>query len=109
MADLAERIVDAMNAIHGAHPGTRAVHAKGSCCRGTFVATEDAARLCIAAHLQGDEVPVTVRFSSGSGKPTRADGARDERGMAVKFHVSDSVTTDIVSLTLPVFFVKTPE
>jgi catalase len=54
-------------------------------------------------------MPVTVRFSSGSGKPSRADGARDERGMAVKFHLSDGRSTDIVSLTLPVFFVRTPE
>ena len=109
MSDLSERIVDAMNAIHGIHQGFRAVHAKGSCCRGTFVASADAAGYCTAPHLQGDEVPVTVRFSSGSGKPTRADGARDERGMAVKFQLPDGSTTDIVSLTLPVFFVKTPE
>jgi catalase len=108
MADLSERIVDAMNAIHGTHAGFRAVHAKGSCCRGTFVPTKQAAELCMAPHFQ-TEVPVTVRFSSGSGKPTRADGARDERGMAVKFHLPDGTTTDIVSLTLPVFFVKTPE
>ncbi|MDQ3957588.1 MAG: catalase family peroxidase [Actinomycetota bacterium] len=109
MGDFAEEIVDAMNAIHGAHPGFRAVHAKGSCCRGTFVATADAARLCVAPHLQGQEISVTVRFSSGSGKPTRADGARDERGMAVKFHLPDGSSTDVVSLTLPVFFVKTPQ
>lgn len=109
MTELAERIVDAMNAIHGVHSGFRAVHAKGRCCRGTFVATPEAAKICIAPHLQGTEVPVTVRFSSGSGKPTRADGARDERGMAVKFHLDDGSTTDLVSLTLPVFFVRTPE
>ena len=109
MSELATRIVDAMNAIHGVHPGFRAVHAKGSCCTGTFVATPEAAVLCTAPHLQGDEIPVTVRFSAGSGKPTRADGARDERGMAVKFHLPDERTTDIVSLTLPVFFVRTPE
>jgi catalase len=29
--------------------------------------------------------------------------------MAVKFHLPDGSTTDIVSLTLPVFFVKTPD
>jgi catalase len=98
-----------MNAIHGVHPGFRAVHAKGSCCRGSFVATPEAARFCLAEHFQGDEIPVTVRFSSGSGKPTRADGARDERGMAVKFHLPSGGSTDIVSLTIPVFFVKTPE
>ena len=109
MNELAERIVDTMGRIHGVHPGHRAVHAKGSCCEGTFVATPEAAGLCIAPHLQGDEIPVTVRFSSGSGKPTRADGARDERGLAVKFHLPDGSSTDIVSLTLPAFFVRTPE
>lgn len=109
MTELAERMVDAMNAIHGVHQGSRAVHAKGSCCRGTFVASSDAVDICRAEHLQGSEIPVTVRLSSGSGKPTRADGARDERGMAVKFHLPGGETTDMVSLTLPVFFVKTPE
>ncbi len=107
--DLSERIVDLMNEIHGRHPGFRAVHAKGVCCRGTFTATPEAKEICVASHFQGDEIPVTVRFSAGSGKPLRADGARDERGMAAKFHLPDGSTTDIVSLTLPVFFVKTPE
>ena len=109
MNELAERIVDAMNAVHGIHPGARAVHAKGLCCKGTFTATPAAARVCVAEHLQGHKVPVTTRFSNGSGKPRRADGARDERGMAVKFHLSEDRTTDIVSLTLPAFFVRTPE
>jgi catalase len=54
-------------------------------------------------------VPVTLRFSNGAGKPTRADGAKDERGIAVKFHLPDGTTTDMVGLTLPVFFVRTPE
>lgn len=108
MRKQAEQIVDTMNAIHGTHSGFRAVHAKGSCCRGTFTATPAAAELCIAPHLQGAEVPVTVRFSNGAGKPTRADGAKDERGMAVRFHLPDDRITDMVSLTLPVFFVKTP-
>lgn len=108
MTDLATNLVDAMNAIHGVHPGFRAVHAKGSCCKGTFTATPEAAAVCVAPHLQGPEIPVTVRFSNGSGRPTRADGAKDERGMAVKFHLPDGRTTDIVSLTLPVFFVKNP-
>jgi catalase len=109
MTEQAERIVDTMNAIHGFHAGHRAVHAKGSCCKGTFVPAPDAAEISVAPHLIGGEIPVTARFSAGSGRPTRADGAKDERGLAVKFHLPDGRTTDIVSLTLPVFFVKTPE
>ncbi|MGH2806072.1 MAG: catalase family peroxidase [Actinomycetota bacterium] len=109
MTDQAERIVDAMNKIHGVHTGFRVVHAKGSCCKGTFKATPEARELCIAPHLQGEEIPVTGRFSNGGGRPTRADGAKDERGFAVKFHLPDGKNTDIVCLTLPAFFVKTPE
>lgn len=107
--EISKRIVDAMGRIHGVHEGFRTVHAKGSCCKGTFVSTSEAATICSAPHFQGDEIPVTVRFSNGSGKPTRADGAKDERGMAVKFHLPDGTTTDIVSLTLPVFFVRNPQ
>ncbi len=107
--DLSQQIVEAMHAVHGRHDGFRSVHAKGSCCTGTFVPAPEAAAVSVAPHLQGQEVPATIRFSNGSGRPTRADGARDERGMAVKFHLPDGRSTDIVSLTLPVFFVRTPE
>src|SRR5687767_12233103 len=109
MREQAVRIVDTMNKIHGTHAGFRAVHAKGLCCKGSFIATPAAAELCTAPHLQGDTIPVTARFSSGSGKPTRADGARDERGMAVRFHLPDGRGTDMVGLTLPVFFVSNPD
>ncbi len=98
-----------MGRIHGVYPGHRAVHAKGLCSRGTFTATREAASLCTAPHLQGDAIPVTVRLSNGSGKPLRADGARTERGMGVKFHLPGGGSTDIVSLTLPVFFVRNPD
>lgn len=107
--EFAAQMVDALHDLHGIHPGHRAVHAKGFCCRATFTATSDAAALSRAPHLQGDPVDATVRFSNGSGSPTRHDGARDGRGMATKFHLPDGATTDIVALTLPVFFVRTPE
>lgn len=107
--DLAARLVDALHDIHGIHPGHRAVHAKGVCCSATFTATPEAARLTTAAHMQGAPIPATVRFSNGSGSPTRHDGARDGRGMATKFHLTDGTTTDVVALTIPVFFVRTPE
>ena len=109
MRQQAERIIDTMNEIHGIHAGFRAMHAKGLCCKGHFVATEDAQKVSIAPHLQGEQIPVTVRFSNGAGRPTRADGAKDERGIAVKFHLLDGTTTDMVGITLPVFFVKTPD
>jgi catalase len=108
--ETAERAVDAINEIGGRHEGYRAAHAKGTLVAGTFTPTPEAAELTSAGHLQGDPVKVTVRFSNGSGNPNASDGDRTEgRGMAIKFYLPDGGTTDIVSLTLPVFFVRDPE
>ncbi len=109
MDRLAEEAVDAINAISGAHPGHRAAHAKGTLLTGTFTPTGDAARLTTAAHLQGEPSRVTVRFSNGGGDPGIPDYAREARGMAVKLYLEDGQKTDIVALTLPCFFVRTPE
>jgi catalase len=107
---LAERCVEAINALSGRHEGFRAAHARGTLCAGTFTAAPGAAELSRAAHLQGDPVRVTVRFSNGSGNPETPDNDRQEgRGMATKFYLPDGGTTDIVGLTLPCFFVRTPE
>jgi catalase len=109
-AALAERLVDAMNDLSGRHPGYRAAHAKGTLCAGTFTPTRGAAGLTRAAHMQGDPSRVTVRFSNGSGDPSAPDGARTEgRGMAIKFYLPDGTTTDIVAITIPVFFVRNPD
>ena len=110
MTDVAERCVDAINDLSGRHPGYRAAHARGTLCAGTFTASPGAAELTSAAHMSGDRVRVTVRFSNGSGDPSTPDGdRRDGRGMAVKFYLPGGGTTDIVALTLPCFFVRTPE
>jgi hypothetical protein len=44
MTELGERLVDAVNAITGVHPGYRVAHAHGVCATGTFTATDAAAR-----------------------------------------------------------------
>ena len=109
MNELAEQAVDAINDVSGRFDDARAAHAKGTLCAGTFTPAPEAARLSRAAHLQGDPVRVTVRLSNGSGNPNAPDGERTEgRGMAIKFYLPDGSTTDIVSLTLPCFFVRTP-
>jgi catalase len=60
--------------------------------------------------MRGDPVRATVRFSNGGAKPDSNDaGIGDGRGMAVKFYLPDGSTTDIVGLSLPLFFVRTPE
>lgn len=95
--------VDAANEVFGRHPGSRAFHAKGIVCRGTFTATPAAARLTRAGHLQGDAVPALIRLSNGSGHPNSPDNAPDVRGMAVKFDLPDGSKTDIVAQSLPWF------
>lgn len=106
---MSEELVKALGDLHGVHPGFRAVHSKGIGCEATFTASSQASTLTRAAHMQGEPVPATIRFSNGSGSPTRHDGARDGRGMATRFHLPDGSATDIVALTLPCFFVRTPE
>jgi catalase len=106
--DLYEQLVAAANAIYGSHPGARAFHAKGLWCEGTFSATDRAASLSRAAHLQG-EVAALVRFSNGSGSPESNDAAREIRGMAVKFRPAKGGETDILAVTTPAFVVRTPE
>ena len=105
----AEEAIRAIDETFGRHDGHRVVHAKGLLCRGMFVATPDAARLTRAPHMQGGDVPVTVRFSNGSGHPHSSDRAPDARGMATKFYLPDGGRTDIVAITLPCFFVRKPE
>jgi catalase len=108
VASLAEEAIRAIDETFGRHDGYRVAHAKGLLCSGTFVATPEAGVLTRAPHMQGGEVPVTVRFSNGSSDPHAADYARDARGMATKFYL-DGARTDIVAVTLPCFFVDTPE
>lgn len=107
---LYEQIVDALNAVHGGPREGRAAHAKGVFCSGNFTATPRAGELSSAAHLRGEPVRVTARFSNGSGNPEAEDAdRRDGRGLAVKFDLPDGEITDIVSVSIPVFFVRTPE
>ena len=110
MADqLAEDLVAAFDALFGGDPTVRAAHAKGTCLQATFRATPEARPLTRAPHMQGGDVPTTVRFSNGSGDLKAADSGREPRGMAVKFHLDDRRATDIVSINHPVFIVRTPE
>src|SRR5918998_1208131 len=107
MDELAEQAVDAINDISGVHPGHRAAHAKGTLLSGTF--TPSGSGLTTAPHLQDEPVRVTARFSNGGGDPGIPDYAKEGRGLAVQFYLPDGGKTDIVALSLPCFFVRTPE
>jgi catalase len=103
-------LVDAIGKAGGSHPGHRAAHAKGVVLSGTFTPTEEARALTRAAQFAGEPVRVTVRFSNGGANPHSNDaGVGDGRGMATKFYLPDGSTTDIVALSIPVFFVRTPD
>jgi catalase len=107
--DLSERLVDSINASYGVHTGFRAAHARGVLCAATFVASPAAAGLSRAPHLDGSTVRAHVRFSNGGGDPSTPDHARDARGVAVKLYLPDGSTTDLIGLSLPAFFTRTPE
>src|SRR3954447_1584378 len=108
MADISERLVDSLNGAYGVHAGHRAAHAKGVLCAATFTPAAEAAKISRAAHFQGGESRAHVRFSNGGGNPTVPDTTRDARGIAVKVYLPDGSTTDVIGITLPVFFVRTP-
>lgn len=104
-----EQALDRINQVFGRHDGSRTLHAKGAFYTGTFTATPRAAALCRAGHLQGEPVPVRVRWSNGGGHPRNSDKGADVRGMAVSFRLSDGTATDLLGQTAPRFPVRTPE
>jgi catalase len=107
---LADEALDAMAALSGTHAGRRALHAKGTLCAATFTPSAAASSLSRAAHFAGPPVRAHVRFSNGSGDPGAPDHEpREGRGLAVKFYLPDGSTTDVVAITPPAFFVRTPE
>ncbi len=106
----ARELVDAIGKAGGSYPGHRAAHAKGVSLSGTFTPSEHARDLTRAAQFAGGELRVTARFSNGGANPESNDaGIGDGRGLAVKFYLPGGSTTDIVGLSIPVFFVRTPE
>jgi len=108
---LLEGLLAALQATFGRHPGQRATHAKGIVASGSFIATAAAGRLSRAAHLQGQTVPVTLRFSNFSGVPQTPDGdpMASPRGLGIRFHLEDGAETDIVAHSFDGFPVGTPQ
>ena len=104
----ADQLVAAVHkAAGGVFAGFRAAHADGHFYAGTFIATPVAKTLSRAAHFQGTPVPVTARFSGSSGDPAKAPS--NIVAMATKFYLPDGTVTDLIGITLPAFFARTPE
>ena len=107
-----EQIADVMVQLNGGiHTGFRFAHAKGLVLTGTFVPAPAARKLSRAAHLAGPTVPVTVRFSDGTGVPQINDDNPNAspRGMAIRFALPRGGFTDIVANSHNGFFVGTAE
>jgi len=103
----AQDIVHRIRAILGDFQGYRALHADGRFYRGSFRATPDARRYTRAQHLQGDAIPVSVRFSKGGGDPFAHFGATV--GMATRFYLPDGQFTNSVMLNQKLFFSRSIE
>src|ERR1700731_2816226 len=104
------QIVDLANKVDGVHPGFRAFHAKGVVGEGSFKASSEAARLSRATLFNGSSIPVTVRFSDGSGMPNVPDGSPAmPRGIAIKYHLPGGHDTDMVTNSFKFFPVGTGE
>lgn len=104
---LATQLVDLIHKSQGFHPGYRAIHAQGRYYMASFTATPEARQISRAVHLQGQPVPVTVRFSnSPSGNPFGPNGSVS---MATRFYLADGTVTDLIALPITVFFTRTPE
>src|SRR6266571_2241434 len=73
----------------GIHPGHRFMHAKGIVVTGTFTAAASAPSVSRAAHLQSGAVPVTVRFSDGTGVPNIPDTDPNAGPRGMKFVVDN--------------------
>jgi catalase len=107
---LSTQIVDLANKVDGVHPGFRAFHAKGVVVEGTFKASAEAAKLSRAILFSGSSIPVTARFSDGSGMPEIPDGSPAmPRGIAIKYHLPDGTDTDMVTNSFKFFPVGTGE
>jgi catalase len=99
IVQLANDLLAQFDAIFGLHPGFRPAHAKGIMLSGTFAPSSEATSLTRAPHIKRGQTPVTVRFADGTGLPSIPDNAPDSNphGLAIRFHLSDHVHTDIVS------------
>lgn len=97
-------IIERIHAVLGRYEGFRTLHADGRLYRGRFAALPVASAYTRAAHLQGDDLPVTVRFSKGGGDPFAHFSATV--GMATRFYLDDGRITNLVMLSQKLFIAR---
>ena len=103
-----QAVVDGQFALGGNHPKVRASGAKGTCVKGSFTPSSEAARLSKAPHL-ARSVPFTARFSMGGSNPNISDKTKAvTRGFSMRFEDTDGDLV-FVFISAPVFGAKSPE
>ncbi|MBO9707162.1 MAG: catalase [Caulobacter sp.] len=103
----AEEIVRKIHGVLGRYEGFRTLHADGRLYRGAFQALPQARSFTRAAHLNGDILPVTVRFSKGGGDPFAPFNSTI--GMATRFYLPDGRVTNLVALSQKLFIARSIE
>jgi len=101
-------VESALEGAYGVHPGQRRNHTKGTCARGDFVGTADAAQISRSPLFSGASVPVVARFSLAGGNPEASDAERSPRGMALEFRPPNGALQHMTMLDTPTFFARMP-
>lgn len=105
----ADQVVSAIEGTFGVTPGERRNHTKGTCARGEFVGTPEAAGYTRSTLFSGKPVPVVARFSLAGGNPKAPDTAKSARGMALEFRLPDGALQHMTMLNTPVFGAVRPK
>lgn len=105
----AQRMVAALEAANGPHPGFRRNHAKGVCATGFFTSDGKAVSLSKAAIFAPGRVPVVGRIAYAGGMPSVPDAPDTVRSLALRFLPPGAEEWRTGMIDIPVFPVTTPQ
>lgn len=103
------RIVDALQANGGLHPGYRRNHAKGICVSGYFEGNGAASVYSTAPFFAVGKAPVVGRFALPGGNPYAPDSSVPIRSMALRLTAPDGEQWRTGMNSMPVFPLATPQ
>jgi catalase len=104
----AEQVVSAIEGVFGVTPGERRNHIKGTCAKGEFVGSSEAALYSRSALFSGKPIQVISRFSLAGGNPKVPDTAKSPRGMALEFKLPEGNLQHMTMLNTPIFGAMQP-
>ena len=104
-----DKIVDALEAHDGKHPGFRRAHAKGLCFSGYFDSNGRGGALSKASAFESGHYPVIGRFSTGGGIPQAPDGRVVFHAVGLSFSLPHGEVWRAALDDVPIFVVATPQ